>query len=396
VAAVVSGLERFCDRGPREAGLPRGARLALIAHAASIDRRGCHAAERISRMPDVRLIRLFAPEHGLYGHEQDMEAVRETTDRATGLPVVSLYGTTPTSLRPTTRQLGDLDAILFDCQDVGSRYYTYAATLSFVMEAARDSGVPVVVLDRPNPIGGVEIEGPILVDGLSSFVGLHPLPVRHGMTVGELAVLFNESFGIACDLRVVRMDGWRREMDFAATGLPWVPPSPNMPTAHTALVYPGGCLVEGTNLSEGRGTTTPFELVGAPWLDAPALVAALGDEILPGVVFRAASFRPMFQKHAGRSCAGVQIIAEDPARFRPFAAFLSLLREILRLHGGEFRWRTECYEFETERLAIDLLLGRPELRSMLEHGASIAEMEQSWTAELDRFRELRDAFLTYP
>ena len=218
--AFVSGLERFCHLGPRAAGLAKGARVALIAHAASIDRDARHAAQLISRMPDVHLVRLFAPEHGLYGHEQDMEAVGESTDRATGLPVISLYGTTPTSLRPAAEQLDGLDALLFDCQDVGSRYYTYAATLSFVMEAARDSGLPVVVLDRPNPIGGIEIEGPVVVDELSSFVGLHPLPVRHGLTVGELATLFNESFGIACDLRVVRMEGWRREMGFVATGLP--------------------------------------------------------------------------------------------------------------------------------------------------------------------------------
>jgi uncharacterized protein YbbC (DUF1343 family) len=254
----------------------------------------------------------------------------------------------------------------------------------------------VIVLDRPNPIGGIAVEGPVLDPPLASFVGRYPLPVRHGMTAGELARLFNEAFGIGCYLRVVPMRGWRRRMRFGQTGLPWVAPSPNMPTPTTAEVYPGGCLVEGTNLSEGRGTTRPFELVGAPWLPSGPLVEALSREAPAGALFRPTSFRPSFHKHAGTSCGGVQVHVADHDAFRPFATYLALLREVLRLSPQPFDWRREPYEFENDRLAIDLLLGREELRPMLESGAPLAEMEASWERELERFGELRRKFLIYP
>jgi len=395
VRRVLSGLECFVRDGPGAAGLAAGCRLGLVAHAASIDAAGEHAIQLVGGMRGVRLARLFAPEHGLYGHEQDMEAVSETVDRVSGLPVTSLYGHDPSSLTPDRGRLAGLDAIVFDCQDVGSRYYTYLATLSLVMEAARAAGVRVVVLDRPNPLGGLALEGPVLDPRLRSFVGRFPLPVRHGMTAGELARLFNDSFGIGCDLRVVALEGWRRTMGFAETGLPWVPPSPNMPAPSTALVSPGGCLVEGTNLSEGRGTTTPFELVGAPWLDSMALVDALRAERLPGVAFRAASFRPMFHKYAGEACRGAQVIVRDSACFRPFATYLVLLREARRLAPGAFAWRAEPYEFETARPAIDLLLGRAELRPLLERGATLDEMERLWEGDLAAFDRLRRGALLY-
>jgi uncharacterized protein YbbC (DUF1343 family) len=324
-----------------------------------------------------------------------MEPVAGGQDPASGLELVSLYGDDAASLRPGAGMLDGLDALLFDCQDVGSRYYTYVTTLSFVMEAAGAAGLPLIVLDRPNPIGGSLVEGPVLQQAFSSFVGRFALPVRHGMTCGELAGLFAGEFGVECDLRVVEMQGWRRSMGFSETGLPWVPPSPNMPTPGTALVYPGGCLVEGTNLSEGRGTTTPFELVGAPWLDAHALAAALREERLPGVSFRAASFRPTFQKHAGAGCGGVQVLPRDPESFEPFATYLVLLREARRLAPAEFAWRSECYEFERERLAIDLLLGSSELRPLLESGAALTVMRESWSAGLQRFLEQRRRYLRY-
>ena len=220
-------------------------------------------------------MRLFAPEHGLWGHEQDMEAVADQTDPVSGLPIVSLYGQDAASLEVRAEHLEGLDAIVCDLQDVGTRFYTYVYTVSYVMEAAARSGLPVVVLDRPNPLGGIAVEGPVLDPQLASFVGRYPIPVRHGMTVGELAGLFNDAFGIGCELHVVRMAGWQREMSFEQCGLPWVPPSPNMPAVSTAVVYPGGCLVEGTNLSEARGTTLPFELVGAPWIDGARLAERL-------------------------------------------------------------------------------------------------------------------------
>jgi len=248
---------------------------------------------------------------------------------------------------------------------------------------------------RPNPLGGLALEGPLLDPRLASFVGRYPLTVRHGMTVGELARLFNEEFGIGCDLHVVAMDGWTRSMEFEETGLPWVPPSPNMPSLATARVYPGGCLVEGTNLSEGRGTTTPFELVGAPWLDAAALAAALRETSLDGVLFRPASFRPEFQKHAGQACHGVQVLVDDRVAFRPFLTYLALIIEARRQAPQSFAWRTETYEFETEQLAIDLLLGRADLRPMLEAQASVEQLRRSWETDLETFRRTRGRFLLY-
>jgi len=395
MADVRTGLDRFLHQGPSCAGLARGIRVGLVAHPASVDREAHHALERLADSDVCRLERLFAPEHGMWGCEQDMETVDAATEPLTGLPVVSLYGTSAASLRPRPEDLEGLDAVVVDLQDVGSRYYTFVHTLSFVMEAARERDLPVVVLDRPNPIGGERLEGPVLRPALASFVGRYPLPVRHGMTVGELARMFNGSFEIGCDLRVVRLEGWRRSMSFGQTDLPWVPPSPNMPTPATALVYPGGCLVEGTNLSEGRGTTTPFELLGAPWLDARRLAGALRGLDLPGVRFRPCSFRPMFQKHAGKACSGVQVIVSDPAVFMPFRTYLAVLTECRRQAPRAFAWREEPYEFETERLAIDLLLGREDLRPRLEAGDTPDRLETLWNDELEAFDGERQSYLLY-
>lgn len=392
---VATGLERWLQ-GDGGVPAPRSSdRIGLLAHPASIDSHARNVVERLHGSGLTCIERIFAPEHGLWGHEQDMESVADATDPATGLPVVSLYGQEPNSLTPTADRLRDLDLVVCDLQDVGSRYYTFVYTLAHMMEAARDAGIPVLVLDRPNPIGGVEVEGPVLQAELASFVGRYPIPVRHGMTIAELARMFNEEFGIGCDLRIVEMLGWRRSMEFTETGLPWVPPSPNMPTPTTALVYPGGCLVEGTNLSEGRGTTTPFELIGAPWLNAHELRSALERRPPDGVRFRAASFRPMFQKHAGKACQGVQLLVHDRAAFRPFACFWQLIACARSLAPDLFAWRTEAYEFETNRLAIDLLLGRRDLRERLEAGAEHDEAEPSWREELNEFRRNRKGYLLY-
>lgn len=396
MARVAPGLEVFLEGSARDAALPRGARVGLVCHPASVDSRVRHAAERLLERGDPRLVRLFAPEHGVREEVQDMEPVEERTDPASGLPVASLYGRDRTALRPRPQDLEGLDAILYDLQDAGSRCYTYVSTLSLVMEAAGEAGLPVVVLDRPNPIGGVEVEGPVLHRSLASFVGRFPLPVRHGMTTGELARLARDELGIRCDLRVVPMAGWRRSMEFEETGLPWVAPSPNLPTPTTARVYPGGCLVEGTNLSEGRGTTRPFELVGAPWLPGQRLAQALEAAGLDGVHFRAAWFRPMFHKHAGVTCSGVQVHVADPRRFRPFRTYLALLREARALVPEAFDWRREPYEFETDRLAVDLLLGREDLRPMIEAGTPVERMEEAWGDELRDFLGRREAYLFYP
>jgi uncharacterized protein YbbC (DUF1343 family) len=395
VSRILSGLERFLDPTVAAPGISAGARIGLLCHPASIDAEGRHAAERILRHARFRLVRLFAPEHGVSGEAQDMEVVGETRDPASGLPVVSLYGSEAGSLAPSPADLEGLDAVVCDLQDVGSRYYTFVYTIAHVMEAAGKAGLPVVVLDRPNPIGGDALEGPLLDPALASFVGRYPIPVRHGMTPGELAGFFRAECGVACDLRVVPMAGYTRAMRFEDTGLPWVAPSPNMPTPRTADVYPGACLVEGTNLSEARGTTRPFELVGAPWLPGPKLVESLRRAEPPGCVFRETTFRPAFQKHAGLSCSGLQVHVTDARAFRPFATYLLLLREAIRLAPGEFDWRREPYEFETRELAIDLLLGSRKVRPMLESGAPIEEIERTWETELSAFRLGRRAHLLY-
>ncbi len=392
---VASGLESFVAHGSDRAGLARGARVGLVAHPASVDRSLRHAVDLVAALEGLKLTRLFAPEHGLRGEAQDMEPVGAGVDARTGLPVVSLYGDRVESLKPRPEDLADLDGIVYDLQDVGSRYYTFVYTLSYVMEAASVAGIPVVVLDRPNPIGGARIEGPVLDPAMASFVGRYALPVRHGLTAGELARLFNEHFGIGCDLRVVPMTGWRRKMHHDDTGLPWVAPSPNMPTLVTAEVYPGGCLVEGTNLSEGRGTTRPFELIGSPWIDGERLAAVLSGSTLPGVLVRPVTFRPMFQKHAGEVCEGVQIHIGDRSTFRPFATYLVLIREARVQAPAAFDWRREPYEFETKRLAIDLLLGRSDIRQMLEAGAGLDDLENRWRRDLDDYDEIRRRFFMY-
>lgn len=395
---VITGLERWLAGDTNSVAPGSGARIGLLAHPSSVDGRAHHVLERLAAIPGAGLTRLMAPEHGLWGHEQDMETVQNARDPLSGLPVVSLYGANADSLRPTPTDLDGLDVIVCDLQDVGSRYYTFIYTVTYVMEAAAEAGLPVIVLDRPNPIGGLEVEGPVLHPEWSSFVGRYPLPVRHGMTIGELSQAFNDLHGIGCDLTVVRMRGWQRDMHFEGTGLPWIPPSPNMPAASTMLVYPGGCLLEGCNLSEGRGTTLPFELAGAPWLDAVGLADSLRRRGLPGVGFRAASFRPMFQKHSGQGCQGVQVIVHDRDAFRPFETYLAILIEARAAAPNDFAWRDEVYEFEASRLAIDLLLGRSELRPMIEAGPSatdLADLRAVWQEELTQFESTRAEYLLY-
>ena len=392
---VQTGLERWLTEGPACAALARPLRYGLVAHPSSVSVDGRHVLETCGATSAGLPVRLFAPEHGLLGREQDMETVADTVDPWTGVEVVSLYGDDPSRQRPAEASLADLDAIVVDLQDVGSRYYTFVYTMAYVMEAARPLGLPVVVLDRPNPIGGNRVEGPVLEPGWESFVGRYPLPVRHGMTAGELARWFNQSQGIGCDLRVVDMKGWSRSMSYERTGLPWVPPSPNMPALSTACVYPGGCLIEGTQLSEGRGTTLPFELVGAPDLDSRALAERLRGFELAGVAFRAAAFRPMFQKHSGKTCTGIQVIVTEGATFRPFETYVAILAAVRDSAGDAFAWRTETYEFESSRLAIDLLFGNDWLRAGLESGADVAELKRRWQPGLERFISERSEFLAY-
>jgi len=373
----------------------RGPRLGLVCNPTAVDARLRHAADLLAAMPGVRLAALFGPEHGVRGDAQYMAAVGGERDRRTGLPVHSLYGETAASLAPSAAQLAGLDALVFDVQDVGSRYYTYQATMLLCMEAAARAGLPFVVLDRPNPIGGLLVEGPALRPGFESFCGLHDLAPRHGLTVGELAWLFREERGLDLDLAVVECAGWRRGQGARATGLPWVFPSPNMPTPETALAYPGMCLLEGTNLSEGRGTTRPFELFGAPWLDAHRLAADLAAERLPGVAFRPASFVPTWDKHAGVRCHGVDLHVLDAGAFRPFRTGLACVRHARAQDPKAFRWRTEPYEFVADVPAFDLLCGSARERQAIEAGATVRELARGWAAEERAFARRRTPFLRY-
>ncbi|MCZ6513479.1 MAG: DUF1343 domain-containing protein, partial [Nitrospinae bacterium] len=297
---------------------------------------------------------------------------------------------------PDPGLMKDIDTLVFDIQDIGARYYTFIYTLANCMHTCKAVGVPVVVCDRPNPINGVQVEGNLVREGWHSFVGQYSLPNRHGMTVGELAQLFNHHFGIGCDLTVVPMQGWQREMWYDQTGLLWVAPSPNMPALATATVYPGMCLIEGTQLSEGRGTTLPFELCGAPGIDAHQLAEALAEDDLPGVLFRPQYFKPMFQKCAGETCGGVQLHVTNRAAFKPLITGIAVIRAIARLFPKIFQWRTEPYEFVSDRPAIDLLYGHPELRETLLHGPqSLRDIEDSWQADLENFQVIRKAYLLY-
>jgi len=389
VPPVESGLEVLVRR---QRSLLRGQRVALVAHQASIDSRYHHAIPLLHEMRGVRLRTLLAPEHGLWGAPQDHIWIDGTRDPATGLPVWSLYGA---RREPSDAMLEKLDAVVIDLQDVGSRYYTFIWTMALVMRACARRGVRVVVLDRPNPLGGAILEGNVADPTFASFVGLYPLAIRHGLTIGEIAGYLNEHHGIGCRLTVVPMRGWRRRMLWEDTDLPWVPPSPNMPTLDTALVYPGGCLIEGTNLSEGRGTTRPFEWIGAPYLDADRYAAALERERLPGVRFRPARFQPTFHKWAGKLCGGVQIHVTDAARFKPFLTGLAEIAVARRLAPRGFAWRRPPYEFEKKRMPIDILCGTDTIRRAIEKGAPLPSIERAWQRDLERWKRLRARYLLY-
>ncbi len=377
---VLSGLDRLLAHRPH---LLRGHRVGLLAHQASVTARLEHAATLLQALRGTRLVRLFAPEHGLWGAAQDHAPIAGARDPVTGLPVVSLYGI---RRAPTPAMLRGLDTLVVDLQDVGSRYYTFAWTMALAMRACARAGVAVVVLDRPNPLGGVTVEGNVPDPAYVSFVGLYPLPARHGLTLGELARHLDAEHGFGCDLTVVPMRGWRRAMPWEATGLPWVAPSPNMPTPDTARVYPGGCLFEGTNLSEGRGTTRPFEWVGAPYLDAHRFARALNAAGLPGVTFRATRFRPTFHKWAGRLCGGVQIHVTGAARFRPFVTGLAVVATARRQAPDGFAWRRPPYEFERRRLPFDILCGTDAIRRALEAGRPLDAIERGWAPALAAWR----------
>jgi len=371
------------------------AEVGLVGNPTTVDSHLSHAVDLLYAHPDVHLVRLFGPEHGLRGAAQDMITVGDARDARTGLPVVSLYGTTFASLTPTPESLAGLDILLFDIQDIGARYYTYAATMALCMRAAKKAGVKVVVLDRPNPIGGVAVEGGGIEPGLENFCGLYPIPQRHGLTVGELARLYNHTFEIRCELEVIACEGWPRGDYFEATRLPWVLPSPNMPTVDTAVVYPGMCLLEGTNLSEGRGTTRPFELFGAPFIDPQALVQSLRAYELPGVILRPCSMEPTFHKWAHQAIGAVQLHVTDRQAFAPYRTGLAVLHAIKQLWPAGLRWRTEPYEFRADVPAIDLLTGFADVREGIDAGLSFDAIMTRAGRGAERFQNGRSDCLLY-
>lgn len=339
--------------------------------------------------------RLFAPEHGLDGVAQDMEAVEDEIDAVTGTPVSSLYGASAATLHPSVEDLDDVEVMVVDLPDIGCRYYTFAATMDAVMAACEAAAVEVLVLDRPNPIGGVSRAGGVVGEGFESFVSQIPTPIRHGLTLGEIALLLHRERYPDLELTVVPCRGWERRSWWDETGLPWVPPSPNMPTPETAAVYPGMCLVEATTLSEGRGTTTPFQLVGAPWLDSRRLVDQLRRLALPGAAFRAARFRPQFGKHGGRVCEGVEVHVTDRRALEPVSLGLDVLAAIRRLHPEEFEWRPEPYEFVTDIPAIDLLTGSGEARGRIESGEGLEPLLARWRDEVLEFEAALEGVLLH-
>ncbi len=388
---VVTGLEVLVET-PELVG---GRRWALLANHAAVTA-GLDAARTALVGADLGpLVRLFAPEHGLDGVAQDMEAVEDLQDPITGCPIRSLYGTTAATLAPSPDDLTDVDVLVVDLPDIGSRYYTFAATMDAAMSVCETAEVEVVILDRPNPIGGVVREGGPVKPGFESFVSQLPTPIRHGLTLGEIALLLQRDRYPGLELTMVPCRGWRRAAWWNDTGLPWVPPSPNMPTLETAALYPGLCLIEATTLSEGRGTTRPFHLVGAPWVDGEELVERLRALDLPGVAFRAARFRPEFGKHARDVCSGVELHVVDRYSLRPLALGLHLLQQIHDLHGDRFEWRPEPYEFVSEVPAIDLLTGSEDARNRIERAMPLEPLLDRWRQDVKDFESRLDGVVIY-
>jgi uncharacterized protein YbbC (DUF1343 family) len=373
--------------------LIEGHRIGLVSNPASIDARFRHTADRLMADPGVTVVALFGPQHGFRSDLQDnMIETPHAEDARRRVPIYSLYSETR---QPTAAMLEGIDTLVVDLQDVGTRVYTYIYTMANCMRAAARHGVRVIVCDRPNPIGGEEVEGHLLREPWTSFVGQFPLPMRHGMTMGELARLFNDAFGIGCQLEVVPMVGWRRSMYHDDTGLPWVIPSPNLPTLDSAIVYPGAVLFEGTRVSEGRGTTRPFELIGAPWIDGESLADAMNGRGLPGVHFRPVFFEPTFQKHAKETCGGCQIHVTDRRRFRPVRTSVELIEAFRRQSPARFAWREPPYEYEHDKEPIDILYGTDQLRTTVDAGGDVQALIADWAPEEEAFRRQREKYLLY-
>ncbi len=384
------GVERLLTE---KIDLLRGARVGLVCNQASVDHGFRHVADLFHQHPDIKLTTLFGPQHGIRGDVQDnMIETAHAADRKTGLPIYSLYSETR---EPTEEMLRDVDIIVVDLQGVGCRIYTFVYTMANCMRAARKFGKKVIACDRPNPIGGTQVAGNVLDPAFTSFVGQFPIPTRSGMTDVELGRLFNAEFGINCDFESVPMSGWSRELWYDDTDGPWVLPSPNMPTVDAAAVFPGTVHLEGTQMSEGRGTTRPFELVGAPYINAEDFAEALAGYDLPGVYFRSCVFVPTFQKHGGLACGGVQIHVTDREAFEPVITGVAIVKTAFDRYGESFRWKDPPYEYEYDRKPFDLIAGTSELRVAIERGDSLEQIESAWRDPLKEFMAIREKFLLY-
>lgn len=384
------GIERLLGE---EVHLLEGARVGLVCNQASVDHNFHHAADLFHEHPNINLTALFGPQHGIRGDVQDnMIETGHATDRKTGLPIYSLYSETR---EPTEEMLRDVDVIVVDLQDVGTRIYTFVYTLANCMRAAKRFGKKVIACDRPNPINGEQLEGVVLDPAFASFVGQYAIATRHGMTFCELGRLFNEAFGIGADLHCVTMNGWSRELWYDETDGPWVLPSPNMPTLDAATVFPGTVHLEGTQMSEGRGTTKPFELVGAPYIDADKFAVRLNALGLPGVYFRSCVFLPTFQKQAGKACGGVQIHVTNRQVFEPAISGIAIVKTAYDMYGDDFKWKEPPYEYEYEKNPFDVISGTSKVREAIEHSDSLDALKGSWRAPLAEFAKLRDGFLLY-
>ena len=389
-AHITLGLEKILNE---QIHLLKNQKIGLICNQASINHYFQHAADLFFEHPDINLVALFGPQHGIRGDVQDnMIETGHTYDKTTGLPVFSLYSETR---EPTEEMLSGIDTLVFDLQDVGCRVYTFIYTMANAMRACAAYGKKFIVCDRPNPINGENIEGNLLEKGHESFVGQFPIPMRHGLTVGELAELFNEEFALNCDLQVVTMDGWQREFYFDETDAPWAMPSPNMPTIDTTVVFPGTVFLEGTQISEGRGTTRPFEIIGAPFIDGREYAKALFSLELPGVKFRSINFLPTFQKHANHNCEGVFIHITDRRIFEPVITGLAIIKTAFDLYQKDFAWKIPPYEYVFDRNPFDVIAGTFKVREALEQKKSIEEIKVNWTEDQTLFLGKRERYLLY-
>lgn len=384
------GLERLLEG---RLDLVRGFKVGLVCNQASVDHWLRHAADLLHEHPEVNLTALFGPQHGIRGDVQDnMIETEHSIDQVTGIPIHSLYSETR---EPTQDMFADVDLLVFDMQDVGCRIYTFAYTMANCMRAAKAFSKKVLICDRPNPINGTDVAGNVLEPEQASFVGQFPIPTRHGMTLGELALMFNDHFGIGCDLEVVMMKGWSRKSWHDETDAPWVMPSPNIPTLASATVFPGTVHFEGTQISEGRGTTRPFELIGAPFIVPHEYAAELNRLSLPGVTFRGCVFRPTFQKHAGISCGGVQIHVLDRNRFEPVTVGVAMVKVAFDMYTKSFRWKEPPYEYVYDRNPFDVIAGTSKLREAIEQGSAVEAIVASWQPSLSEFMKVRERYLLY-